>query len=72
MLTPLLVGLLWAHVPVIEGRLHLGDGPELHVVEEQVLVHVVRQDPDLGMAQQDVGQFPQLGLGIGRARRVGR
>ena len=42
--------------------------PEL--VVDEVLVHVVRHHPDLRVADQDVGERLQLGLGVGRAGRV--
>ena len=56
---------------LVELGLHLGEGDELEVAVDQVLVHVVGQDPDVRVAQQHVRDRLHLGARVGRAGRVG-
>jgi hypothetical protein len=41
--------------PVAQGGLHLGDRAEGEAVVEEVLVHVVREDPDVRMPEHHGG-----------------
>ncbi len=57
---------------VLEVGRHLGHGGELDVAIDQVLVDVVGQHPDVGMAPQHLGQCLELGTRVGRPARVVR
>ena len=53
--------------PLPQPRLDGGHGGVLEAVEHQMLVHVVRHDPHMRVAEQHLGQAVHLGLGIGGA-----
>ncbi|MCY1514382.1 hypothetical protein D9M68_489190 [compost metagenome] len=58
--------------PVLEPRLKLGRGDEAEAVIDDVLIHVVDQQPHMRMLQEHVEQRTIVGSAVGGARRVRR
>ena len=49
-----------------------GRGDEFEIAIGEMLIHVIGQNPDMGMAHQNIGNGFQLGIRIGRTGRIGR
>ncbi len=56
---------------LIEARFDLGDGMEAKSAKDQMLVHVVGEDPDMGIVHQHGREGLQLLTGVAGARGIG-
>ena len=57
---------------LIQARLDLGGGDEFEIAIDEVLIHVVGQNPDMRMRHQHIGDGLELIMAVGRAGGVGR